>query len=169
MSGKISKEDIDRLYEEIRRVHDNMNVFNELPRAFGEEDVFNSTQAIILVSIYEKPGCIAQEISTKMGLTKGYISQELKKMEENGYIVRAGDAENKKIKTINLTDKGREFCEGFHRYLDSVHERQALEFNGSFTTEEFTLILKFLNFYNDLVLKGITSRKMSYEIWKEMN
>jgi Transcriptional regulators len=89
-------------------------------------------QYLYLVRIYENPGIIQEELSEMIKVDKTTIARALKKLEENGFIERQSDENNKKIKKLYVTKKGKEVYPIIHKE----------------------------NLYsNDVALKGLTKRE----------
>lgn len=69
-------------------------------------------------------------LASHLGITKGAVSQTVKKLEKKGYLERINKEGNKKTVLIRLTDTGKRAF-GWHRaYHEMVNDRIAWEISG---------------------------------------
>lgn len=64
-----------------------------------------SGQYAILLTLYRKGGIRQEELSDYMKLDKGGIAKSIKKLEDEGYIKRSVDMEDKRAYKVYLTQK----------------------------------------------------------------
>ena len=64
----------------------------------------NSTEIRIIGEIGRKPGVTAREISTKLGLDKGYMSRMVKRLIADGLIERSASEQDGRAMELHLTD-----------------------------------------------------------------
>ncbi|MBB1079381.1 MarR family transcriptional regulator [Limosilactobacillus sp. STM2_1] len=64
-------------------------------------------QYLYVVRIYEHPGIISEQLSNLIKVDRTTIARAVKKLEKNGFIERKNDPENKKIKRLYVTEKGK--------------------------------------------------------------
>lgn len=93
-------------------------------------------QYLYLVRIYEHPGIISEQLSNLIKVDRTTIARAVKKLEGNGFIERHKDPDNKKIKHLYVTEKGKkiypfiirenEFSNGEALKGFSDHEAQQL-------------------------------------------
>lgn len=74
---------------------------------FKEYDLTRG-QYLYLVRIYEQPGIIQEKLAEMIKVDRTTAARAVKKLEENGFIERRDDEENKKIKRLFPTNKGKE-------------------------------------------------------------
>lgn len=74
---------------------------------FKEYDLTRG-QYLYLVRIYEQPGIIQEKLAEMIKVDRTTAARAVKKLEENGFIERKDDEENKKIKRLFPTNKGKE-------------------------------------------------------------
>lgn len=65
-------------------------------------------QYIYLVRIYENEGIIPERLAELIKVDRTTLSRAVKKLEENGFILKKIDKENKKIKHLYTTTKGKQ-------------------------------------------------------------
>jgi len=64
-------------------------------------------QYLYLVRICENPGIIQEKLAEMIKVDRTTASRAIKKLELNGFIEKRGDANNKKIKKLYPTEKGK--------------------------------------------------------------
>lgn len=65
-------------------------------------------QYIYLVRIFENEGIIPERLAERIKVDRTTLSRAVKKLEENGFILKESDKENKKIKHLYTTIKGKQ-------------------------------------------------------------
>ncbi len=74
---------------------------------FKEYDLTKG-QYIYLVRIYENPGIIQEKLAEMIKVDRTTAARAVRKLEDNGFIVRKQSKDNKKEKKLFVTDKGKE-------------------------------------------------------------
>mgnify|MGYP004584750205 CR=1 FL=1 len=98
-------------------------------------------QYLYLVRIYENEGIIPERLAELIKVDRTTLSRAIKKLEGNGFIEKKLDSQNKKIKHLYTTDKGKDvaiFILRENEYSNKV----ALK---SFSKEEIALMHKLLS------------------------
>lgn len=67
-------------------------------------------QYLYLVRIYENPGIIQEKLAEMIKVDRTTVARAIKKLETNGFIEKRSDKENKKIKKLFPTEKGKELA-----------------------------------------------------------
>lgn len=65
-------------------------------------------QYIYLARIYENPGIIQEKVAEMIKVDRTTAARAIKKLENNGFIVRKQSQDNKKEKKLFVTEKGKE-------------------------------------------------------------
>ena len=60
-----------------------------------------------IMFIYDNPGCSQDDLVNMFGQSKGNIAKTLRKLEEQGFIQREVNPENRRKYMLNTTEKGR--------------------------------------------------------------
>lgn len=61
-----------------------------------------------IIFIYDNPNCSQEDIAVMFGQSKGNIAKVLRKFEDEGYIERKTNPENRRKYMLNTTQKGSE-------------------------------------------------------------
>lgn len=85
----------------------------------------NKGQYLFLSRIAENPGIINDELAELTKVDRTVVAKSVKKLENEGFIVKESDHYNRKIKPLYLTNKGQEAYDYLLRE-ESYSEKQAL-------------------------------------------
>ncbi len=78
----------------------------------------NETQLSYLIEIKFHKGINQHEVASNCNIDKGAVARSLRKLEEQGLILRKVDDENRRQNNIFLTEKGNETLEKSKEILD---------------------------------------------------
>lgn len=78
------------------------------PTLFKNSDLTFS-QFALLASVGRMPGCRANDVAVKLGLSAPTVSVALNKLEGGGWLQRATDPEDARAAQVELTAKGYQF------------------------------------------------------------
>ena len=82
----------------------------ELVRQYGpylKELNLTYTQYIVMMVLWEKETVSSRELAACLHLDYGTLTPVLKRLEQAGYLTRARTAEDERLLTLTLTNKGR--------------------------------------------------------------
>jgi len=91
-----------------------------------ESELINSSdvtfaQFEVLVAVYHFPGLCVNDIIDKTSSSIGNISYLVKNLENDGFVTASSKEQDKRSKSIILTDKGEEFMRNFFpRHLENI-------------------------------------------------
>jgi DNA-binding MarR family transcriptional regulator len=91
---------------------------------FAKSTGLSMPQFSILMQLHHRGGCALSQISERFDITNAAASQLVDKLVHSGYLERTEDPSDRRVKMLNLTDKGHVFVEqGIqqrHRWLDDL-------------------------------------------------
>ena len=76
-----------------------------------------------IMFIYDNPGCSQDDLVNMFGQSKGNIAKILKKLENEGFIKREVNPENRRKYMLNITEKGSELVPKY-RKISKQWERE---------------------------------------------
>jgi DNA-binding MarR family transcriptional regulator len=79
----------------------------KIPRKFGTDGNLSSTEIHTIELVGENEGLSVTDIAKLQGVTKGAVSQTLKRLEYKGLTVKEEDPANNSRSIIGLTNKGK--------------------------------------------------------------
>lgn len=132
--GVVTMKDILREIGMIARALDSISNIE-----FKEYDLTKG-QYLYLVRIYENPGIIQEKLAEMIKVDRTTAARAIKKLELHGFIEKKDDEQNKKIKKLYPTDKGKKvypFIKRENDYSNSV----ALQ---GFSEEEAEILFDYL-------------------------
>ena len=107
-----------------------------------DTDIFRSEIHIIqLIGDYKK--LHVSEIGRRLGVTKGAVSQIIKKLEKKGLVRKEIDPENHTRTLAELTEKGKTAWRG-HEEFHLRHHREMLDFLEALDDQDLELIRSFM-------------------------
>ena len=68
----------------------------------------SNLQFLYVVRIYEHPGIIAEQLANLIKVDRTTLARAVRRLEKQGYVYRESDPDNKKIKHLYVTDKGKQ-------------------------------------------------------------
>ena len=78
------------------------------------------TQYLVLLVLWETPGTTLSYLSEKLKLGSGSLSPVLKRMQNNGLLLKVRSAEDERTINLNLTQKGNELKETVSKIQEDV-------------------------------------------------
>jgi len=100
----------------------------------------NNQQYSLLTLIMRHPSSTPTELADKMNITKSAISQQLVKLEMEGYIYRKQHSEDKRAFSVELGEKGLLYKSEMERFMQQVSE----QYYASLSPDELTNLLSAL-------------------------
>ena len=101
----------------------------ELVRSYGPylKDLgLTYTQYIVMMVMWEREEVSSRELAECLHLDYGTRTPVLKRLDQAGYLTRARSAEDERLLTITLTDKGRELKKKAVSIPPSIAKRMGL-------------------------------------------
>lgn len=68
----------------------------------------SNLQFLYVVLIYEHPGIIAEQLANLIKVDRTTLARAVRRLEKQGYVYRESDPDNKKIKHLYVTEKGKQ-------------------------------------------------------------
>ena len=132
---KERQESINRLTSAFERLVNVLSTGKKRARDYGTGELIFTAEAHHISIIGRNPGITAREIVQKMGITKGAVSQVLRKLEEKDYIIKYPKPDNLREFCLNLTKKGQmafkahesndqKLVESLSKHLESLNPEQ---------------------------------------------
>ena len=76
-----------------------------------------SGQIMFLMQLYRKDGICQEELSENLHIDKGTTCRAIKKLEEEGFLIRSRDENDKRAYKLYLTEKSKEMEENIKNIL----------------------------------------------------
>ena len=98
--------------------------------------------------IAEERGRNASAMASRLGVTKGAVSQTLSRLEKKGIIFKTKDPQNKNELTVYFTSLGKNLLKQHHEMRASLRKRYDKYFSN-ISKEERDIIINFLKKMNE--------------------
>lgn len=77
------------------------------PRKFGTDDALSGSEIHLIEVVGQNDGLSVTDLAKRLGITKGAVSQTLKKLEAKELVVKETDPTNTSRMTMSLSTKGK--------------------------------------------------------------
>lgn len=101
----------------------------------------NETQLHLLFEISHHENLNQERIATGCNINKGAVARSIRKLEENGFVIRTIDENNRRQNMVSLTGKGRETLSKAIKILKDWEDEVIME-KGYVDKELLQLVLK---------------------------
>lgn len=119
-----------------------------------------SGQYIFLINIDQHEGITQKELSKLIRIDKTTTTKALKKLEEEGYIYKVQDSEDKRYYRLYMTQKGKDFIPILKDILYNMTEKISAEME----VKEYEKMISSLKLILDNVQKSVESLRTEEEI-----
>ena len=92
--------------EQINRTIEDIWITLEKKEGIYTNSKLSNQQCVLLTLVIRHPSSSPTELAEKMNITKSAVSQQLAKLENEGYVIRKQYVEDKRSYTIELGKKG---------------------------------------------------------------
>lgn len=129
------------------------NDYTNIARDYGTGEKVNMLSVHILSHIEDHPGITVTDLADQWYRTKGSISQVIKLLDEQGYIIKKKENNNDKNVHLYPSSRGLELSLA-HKLYDAKSLKGTLDFlTRSCSHQELTAFYKVLNAYTQLFLE----------------
>lgn len=142
---------INAIHETFARIVKLCEQLEKVPRSYGTDELLTSSEIHLTEIIGDNEGFSVTDLAKLLGVTKGAISQNLKRLEKKGLTTKEEDPENLSRSIVGLTSKGKaayyahkhwheDMDGGYKTYYENLEEEQI-----SFLLDFMTRVEDFLN------------------------
>jgi DNA-binding MarR family transcriptional regulator len=146
-----------KIYGKFQSIMALVKMLENSPRKFGTDKSLSHAEIHLIETIGDNEGLSVTDISRLLGITKGAVSQSLKRLEIKGFSTKEKDPDNLSRAIVKLTAKGmtafwshKDWHEkmdgGFSRYMDSLPDK------------EIDIILDFMSKTEDFLKRRLESK-----------
>jgi len=115
---------------------------------FTKENNLTMSQIAVLMRLYRKDNCKVSDIGENMGISNAAASQLLDRMVQLGFIERSVDSNDRRIKNLNLTQKGLKMLNESFRASKEWFEELISKLNDNEMKETITVLNRLINYVN---------------------
>lgn len=125
-------------------------------KTFGTKEKISSSEIHLIEIIGDTKNLSVTDISNHIGITKGAVSQSLKRLDSKGFIIKKPDPENLSRSLVMLTVKGKT-AYWSHKHWHETMDGGFLKYLDSLDDQTFDIIINFLNRVEDFLKRRIDS------------
>ncbi|NOX32512.1 MAG: MarR family transcriptional regulator [Deltaproteobacteria bacterium] len=138
-----------------------MNLTRQLdksPKKFGTDKLLSHSEIHLIEIIGDNDGLSVTDIGKYMGITKGAVSQGLKRLEAKGFSFKKADPENLSRSIVMLTAKG--FTAFWaHKHWHETMDGGFLKYMEELKPGEISVIIHFLEKVEGFLKRRVQSRE----------
>ncbi|WP_155593878.1 MarR family winged helix-turn-helix transcriptional regulator [Lysinibacillus cavernae] len=106
-------------------------ILEKMERAYTKFPL-NNQQHVLLTLVIRHPSSSPSELAEKMAITKSAVSQQLAKLEKEGYITKLQHEEDKRAFSIELGEKGWLYKQEVEAFNQQITEK----YHANLSTKE---------------------------------
>lgn len=126
------------------------------PKRFGTGEMLTHSEIHLIEIIGDNEGLSVTDIGRYLGITKGAVSQSLKKLEAKHYTDKETDPDNQSRSIVSLTAKGWT-AYWAHKHWHETMDGGFSDYLKNLKKEEFSVILAFLERVEDFLERRVES------------
>jgi len=126
------------------------------PKRFGTDELLTHSEIHLIEIIGSNEGLSVTDIGKAMGVTKGAVSQNLKKLEDKQYTDKSPDPENRSRSIVGLTAKGWT-AYWAHKHWHETMDGGFAQYINDLSDDELSIIIAFLERTEDFLQRRIRS------------
>jgi len=115
----------------------------KVQKSFGTGEMMSHSEIHLLEIIGDTKGLSVTDISRHLGITKGAVSQSLKRLDKKGFTTKETDPENLSRSIVSLTSKGQT-AYWSHKHWHEKMDGGFLKYLDELDDESFEIIVDFL-------------------------
>lgn len=139
------KNEIHRLHEKFANIIKLANELEKTPRTYGTDYPMTSAEIHLIEIIGDNENSYSvTDLSKIIGVTKGAVSQTLKKLESRGFVIKETDPSNLSRITVALTSRGKTAYYA-HRDWHETMDGGFKDFFSNLSDEKLSFLYETLN------------------------
>lgn len=128
------------------------------PKKFGTNELMSHSEIHLIEIIGDNEGLSVTDISKHIGITKGAVSQSLKRLEIKGFSSKKTDPENLSRLIVMLTAKGQT-AYWAHKHWHETMDGGFLKYLDRLDKEKLKIIIGFLEKTEDFLERRVKSEE----------
>jgi DNA-binding MarR family transcriptional regulator len=146
------------IHEKFNRIVKLSEKLEKEPRTYGTDQLLTSSEIHLIEVVADNEDFSVTDLAKLMGITKGAVSQTLKKLEKKGLTFKEEDPRNISRANVRLTSKGKA------AYYSHKHWHETMDggfklYYTDLEEEKITFLLDFMTRVEDFLNRIITTGK----------
>jgi len=130
----------------------------KIPKKFGTKELLSHSEIHLIEIIGDNENLSVTDIGRYLGITKGAVSQSLKRLEKKGLSFKKTDPENLSRSIVMLTAKGSTAFWA-HKHWHETMDGGFLKYMEELNAEESEIIIHFLERVEDFLKRRVQFRE----------
>ena len=131
---------------------------DQSPKRFGTDEQLSHSEIHLIEIIGDNEGMSVTEIAQSLGITKGAVSQSLKRLEKKGVSKKEADPANLSRSIVSLTSKGMTAYYS-HKHWHETMDGGFSNYLSELDPEELEIIIRFLTRVEDFLTRRAESEE----------
>lgn len=136
------------------RMVNSYNAMEKMPSIHGKNDGLYHSERHMLDTIAKYPDLNMSEHAVALGVTKGAISQVVKKLDHKGFVKRYKKGDNDKAVYLELTERGKDMAEKRKKVNEETLKPLILKLHKH-TDKEVDFLISMFRWINNYLAHGI--------------
>jgi len=146
------------IHGKFQSIMDLAQKLEKVPKKFGTGKLLSHSEIHLIEIIGDNEGLSVTDIGKYLGITKGAVSQSLKRLEAKGLSLKKTDPENLSRSIVMLTAKGFTAF-GAHKHWHETMDGGFAKYMEELSTMEINIIINFMERVEDFLKQRIQSRE----------
>ena len=148
-----------RIHQKFARIVGLYEKLERVPRAYGTDELLTSSEIHLVETIgdHHEEFCVT-DLAKFMGVTKGAVSQRLKKLENKLLTKKKEDPENSSRSIVELTSKGKAAYFA-HKYWHETMDGGYGAYYKGLEEEKISFLLEFMTKVEDFLNRALATEK----------
>lgn len=146
-----------KIYGKFQSIMHLSRQLDQTPRKFGTDELMSHSEIHLIEIIGDNEGLSVTDIAKRLHITKGAVSQSLKRLEHKGFTAKKTDPRNLSRTIVLLTNKGSTAFWA-HKYWHETMDGGFAAYMADLSRKEFKIIIRFLERVEDFLKCGLDSR-----------
>jgi len=145
-----------KMYGKFQSIMSLAQQLEKKPKRFGTDTVMSHSEIHMIEIIGDVEGSSVTDISRYLEITKGAVSQSLKRLEAKGFTKKKTDPDNLSRSIVMLTSKGQA-AYWAHRHWHETMDGGFLKYLDGMDEKTFEVIIEFLEITEDFLRRRLES------------
>lgn len=150
------KKEVQNIHCKFQSIMDLTLQLEKMPKRFGTDELMSISEIHMIELIGDTEDLSVTDISRHLNVTKGAVSQSLKKLEARGFVQKDQDPENRSRVIVSLTAKGQT-AYWAHKHWHETRDGGFLKYLQEIKEDDLLVIVQFLERVEDFLQEGLSS------------
>ena len=150
------KSDLLKIHGKFRSILHLSRCLDQSPKKFGTDELLSHSEIHLIEIIGDNTGLSVTDIAGRLGITKGAVSQSLKRLEKKGYSEKKPDPRNLSRAIVSLTAKGLT-AYWAHKHWHETMDGGFADYLDTLPPEQMHIIIDFLTRVEDFLERRVAS------------